>query len=91
MELKDFKIGMEFRSASGKSWRCTDVGSRTAIAICLDNSEMTSFDTETKETTTKVMTRAEAERVGWLDGPPYGVVEHVFDEDELESLEPVAA
>lgn len=35
MEVSDFKIGLEFWM-SGKKYRCTDVGSRVAIAIHLD-------------------------------------------------------
>jgi hypothetical protein len=32
MKHDDFAIGKEFRSATG-GWRCTDVGTRTIIAI----------------------------------------------------------
>ena len=30
-----------------------------------------------------MMTRAEAEAIGWFNGPPYGVLEQVFDEYDL--------
>ena len=33
MKLSDFKIGTIFISCTGKRWRCTDVGSRTILAI----------------------------------------------------------
>lgn len=36
MKLSEFKIGMEFEM-SGRRWRCTDVGTRTVAAICLDD------------------------------------------------------
>lgn len=36
--LADFKIGTEFTTKTGR-WRCTDVGSRTVIAIKLDHPE----------------------------------------------------
>jgi hypothetical protein len=36
MKHSDFEIGLEFYTASGK-WRCTDLGSRTVIAIKLDH------------------------------------------------------
>ena len=36
MKLSEFKIGMEFEM-SGQRWRCTDVGTRTIAAICLDD------------------------------------------------------
>jgi hypothetical protein len=35
MERRDFYIGLEFWM-SGARWRCTDVGTRTVIAIKLD-------------------------------------------------------
>ena len=35
MQLGDFKIGLEF-TMSGERWRCTDVGTRVAVAIRLD-------------------------------------------------------
>jgi hypothetical protein len=36
MKLSEFKIGMEFEM-SGQRWRCTDIGTRTVAAICLDD------------------------------------------------------
>lgn len=36
MNHSDFRIGMEFESGD-KRWRCTDVGTRTVIAVCLDD------------------------------------------------------
>ena len=38
MKLSDFSIGLEF-AMSGARWRCTDVGTRTIIAIKLDHPE----------------------------------------------------
>src|ERR1700724_2329150 len=35
MKHSDFKIGIEFLTATGR-WRCTDVGARTNAAIRLD-------------------------------------------------------
>ena len=35
MQHSDFKIGIEFLTATGR-WRCTDVGIRTIAAIKLD-------------------------------------------------------
>ena len=36
MKHSDFEVGVEFFTATGK-WRCTDLGSRTVIAIRLDH------------------------------------------------------
>lgn len=60
MELADFHIGLEFYSAVGK-WRCTDIGTRTVIAIRLKE------DDDPRN----------------LNGPPYGVLENVFDEFDI--------
>ena len=35
MQLRDFSIGGEFMCGE-RRWRCTDTGSRTVVAICLD-------------------------------------------------------
>jgi hypothetical protein len=35
MEHKDFIIGQEFLYGE-KRWRCTDIGTRVIVAICLD-------------------------------------------------------
>jgi|TARA_B110000977_G_scaffold199764_1_gene288131 hypothetical protein len=63
----DFEIGDEFTTATG-TWRCTDVGSRTMIAI-----KISGYDDPS-----------------WFNGPPYAVVEHVFDEDALSGFERLA-
>ncbi len=36
MEHNDFKIGNEFTCIK-KIWKCTDIGQRTIIAICLSD------------------------------------------------------
>lgn len=36
MKRSDFYIGLEFLGSAGLRWRCTDVGTRTILAICLD-------------------------------------------------------
>jgi hypothetical protein len=68
MKHSDFEIGMEFMTGAGR-WRCTDIGSRTIVAIRLDLDHDPS----------------------WYNGPPYAVVESVFDEDGLEDCEPAPA
>lgn len=35
MKLADFRIGVEFYTCTGQHWRCTDIGSRTILAIDL--------------------------------------------------------
>lgn len=36
MKHSDFRIGLEFIAAAGFHWRCTDIGTRTILAIPLD-------------------------------------------------------
>ena len=36
MQIIDFKIGSEFLCGE-KRWRCTDIGTRVVVAICLDS------------------------------------------------------
>ena len=64
MKHEDFKMLMEFWM-SGNKWRVTDIGTRTIIAIKLDdvNSRIDRGDDPS-----------------WYNGPPYAVVEHVIDE-----------
>lgn len=81
MQLSDFRIGLEFWSGD-RQWRCTDVGSRVAVAIRVDQAEIATLADGV--TTTRTADRAEAEAIGWFDGPPYAVAEHIFDEDSIE-------
>jgi hypothetical protein len=85
MNHADFRIGIEFWFGD-RLWRCTDVGSRTVLAIRIDQVEKATYDGR-RETRT-ILTRAEAEAEGWFNGPPYGVAEAVFDEYDLEACEP---
>ncbi len=87
MKLSEFKIGGEFRMGD-EEYRCTDIGTRV-VAIRITNIEMETYDTETKTSTTRAMTRAEAEAIGWFNGPPYGCIEDSFDEYDQEACEPI--
>lgn len=39
MKHADFSIGLEFLGRAGLLWRCTDVGSRTIVAVLLDRDD----------------------------------------------------
>lgn len=39
MKHSDFHIGLEFLGSAGFRWRCTDVGTRTIVAIQLDHED----------------------------------------------------
>jgi hypothetical protein len=65
-------------------WRCTDIGTRTIIAIRIDSVEVGSNSPELSRT----LSQSEAEAEGWFHGPPYVVLESVFDENDLEGCSP---
>ena len=77
MKHADFHIGMEFFTGSGK-WRCTDIGARVIVAISLEPRETVSvyWDTNGQRHEERYMSDDPRD----LLGPPYSVVEHVFDE-----------
>jgi len=85
MKHSEFTLGGLFW-CSGRQWRCTDIGSRTIIAIRIDSVDVDGDVPELRRT----LSRSEAEADGWFKGPPYAVVEVVFDEDMRGgcSLEP---
>ncbi len=83
MKLADFKIGEEF-CCGGRQWRCTDIGTRTIIAIRIDQVEISSNVPGLSRT----LSRPEAEAEGWFRGPPYAVAENVFDEDDITGCTP---
>ena len=85
MQHKDFVIGATFW-CSERLWRCTDIGTRTVIAIRIDSVDVGSTNPELR----RALSQAEAEADGWFNGPPYAVNEVVFDEHYIEgcSLEP---
>ena len=86
MKLGDFKPGLEFRYRN-QSWRCTDVGSRTAIAICLTEVWTTRVSSNTGKKERVRITTIDSKR---LEGPPYGVPEHVFDERTFQGCVPLS-
>jgi hypothetical protein len=86
MDHADFHIGCEFTTDTGR-WRCTDIGTRVIVAIKVDPVEVVRLEDGQK--TTRQMSQAEAEREGWFNGPPHGLAEWVFDEDDMEECEPI--
>lgn len=81
MKHSDFRIGTEFTTSGGR-FRCTDVGTRTIVAIRVDRVTVT-IRKSGSEMHHRVLNGSEAEKDGWFIGPPYAVAEHVFDEDAL--------
>lgn len=84
MKHAEFQIGIEFETRTGR-WRCTDVGSRTIIAIKISEVSVTTVQDDGSQST-----RTDgAPDALWFDGPPYAVAKHVFDEDSFEDCQKV--
>ena len=84
MTHDEFQIGVEF-SCGGKRWRCTDVGSRVIVAICLEPHEVVEAERSTERGENLRERRYVSDDPSWLAGPPYAVAEYVFDEPSLEA------
>jgi len=85
MQHREFVVGQAFTTGHGL-WRCTDVGTRTVIAIRIDAAEVVAV-LGGRETQSVVDPRRDP---SWLNGPPYAVAEIVFDEYDFAALRPVA-
>ena len=83
MRHDEFSIGVEFW-CGGRRWRCTDVGRRVIVAMCLEPHEVVTCTANGQ--TSQAMT----DDASWFVGPPYAVPEHVFDEYDIDgcSLSP---
>ena len=83
MTHDEFSIGLEFWCCN-KRWRCTDIGTRVIVAISLEPHEIAHVKTAPMDRTRKIEVREVTSDPSWLNGPPYAVVESVFDEDDIE-------
>ena len=77
MKRSDFAIGREFW-CGGKRWRCTDIGTRVIVAICLEPHEIVNGSPGGRNA------RSVTDDPEWFNGPPYAVAESVFDEHDIQ-------
>lgn len=82
MKHGEFQIGAEFW-CGGKRWRCTDLGSRVIVAISLEPHEVADQMPSDDGVSPGRLERRVTGDPSWLAGPPYMVVETVFDEYDL--------
>lgn len=92
MQLADFVIGKTFKCGE-RTWLCTDVGSRTIVAICIGPaSRLNDWYRGLSEEAQKAywQDRGDADMLdpSWFNGPPYAVAEHVFDENDIKGCTP---
>jgi hypothetical protein len=78
MRHEEFIIGQTFWTATGPH-RCTDVGTRTIVAVHMGPRTIVQRESLDHEPGTTVV----VDDPGWLNGPPYAAAEMVFDEDDL--------
>ena len=90
MKHSDFTISQEFLCGE-KRWKCTDIGTRVIVAICLSDVMVSTLRCDDGTLEKGSLPQSEAEREGWFNGPPYPVAETVFDEEDIEACEPVDA
>ena len=83
MTHDEFRIGLEFW-CGGKRWRCTDIGSRVIVAICVEPHEVVEVERLIEQGGKLQEQRHITDDPSWFGGPPYAVVEHVFDELSIE-------
>lgn len=86
MRHSEFSIGLEFWCGE-KRWRCTDVGTRVIVAICIDPREMVHLELHAADKTKRAEKRVISDDPRDLNGPPYGVTEIVFDEYDVQACE----
>jgi len=84
MEHGAFAIGKEFW-CGGKRWRCTDIGTRVIVAICLEPHEIVTIEAGDNHGAPSREIRSITDDPKWLIGPPYAVGETVFDEYDIEA------
>jgi hypothetical protein len=84
MQHSDFSIGLEFWCGI-KRWRCTDTGTRVVVAISLEPREVDRSEADPNDKTKRIETKYVSTDPRDLNGPPYGVVESVFDEYDIKA------
>ena len=82
MRHSDFRIGIDF-CCDGKRWRCTDVGTRVVVAMSLEPHQVVEHATDAEGAPPGQATHYLTDDPSWLAGPPYAIVECVFDEGDL--------
>lgn len=85
----EFSIGKDF-TCGGKEWRCTDIGTRIIVAICVSQITTTRFNTKIGVGSKRILNKTEAETEGWFKGPPYSLDEVVFNEDDFSACAPTS-
>ena len=89
MKHMDFVMGKGF-TCGRKRWLCTDTGRRTVSAIEVNSVQelvTSERDPETGIRTQKIETVRDSEPSDFF-GPPYKIVETVFDENDMGGCEP---
>ena len=84
VEHRNFVTGRAF-ATHHSLWRCTDIGTRTVVAIQLDRMEVV----EVKGGRQQQRVIDPRREPGWLSGPPYVAAEQVFNRCDFPACRPV--
>ena len=81
-----FQIGTTFTTGPAL-WRCTDVGTRTLVAVRIDKA-ITPRPLGENQTWATEQSAADPRKLpSWLYGPPYALAEFCFDEGDIQAVE----
>jgi hypothetical protein len=83
-----FQIGSAF-STGRALWRCTDIGTRSITAMRIDRVVTPRPRGEQETWATDQVATDPRKLPSWTNGPPYALAEFSFDEQDIETLEPV--
>lgn len=88
MLYSEFEVGKTFK-CGGRTWLCTDKGTRVITAICTGpasrvNDYFRALPEEAQKAYWNSPERETEDALdpSWFHGPPYAVEEHVFDEND---------
>lgn len=81
-----FQVGTTF-STGQALWRCTDVGTRTIVAVRIDRVITPRPLGENQAWATEQSAADPRKLPGWLKGPPYALAEFCFDEQDIQVVE----
>lgn len=82
MQHSDFRLGQTFFCGE-KRWRCTDIGTRVIVAISLEPHVQVKVNIDPNDRSRRTEIRSLSDDPDSQNGPPYGIAETVFDENDM--------
>ena len=85
MRHEDFQIGIEFWCSS-RRWRCTDIGTRVVVGVCLEPHEVVTVARDA-QTSIRTVTRTITADESWLAGPPLQYLKRCSTNTSIRAVE----